>query len=265
MQEIHFSVTDNDKDAPPYDIRDDLNGQATLKDLAVFSQRALWQIGEAVLEEEQAKGFDKKPRVRTDNKWGKDPRMVKPFGKIEYFSRLNISEAIVDAYIMIMRRSPIRTGQYRASHYVYLNGRKIAESLEQLRAWMKVNEGKIQGNDILRIVNVTPYAARIEVRGIRRAISGKNKGTNIKKISKNSVGSGTYFLAARSIASKYKAAGSIKASLMPNGFGGVRVLPTGKFRTSYIPDKLNKKRRKRYSGPYVYPAITFRIAGEGIR
>jgi len=269
--QIAISVTDNDKDAPPWDLRSDLDGSATVLDFKTFMQRAQWQIAEEVLEEEQAKGFDKKPRVRTDNVFGKEPRDVKFQGKIEYFSRQNIGEALIDAYQMLVKRSPAVTGQYVSSHYVYLNGKKIAESQTDLAIWLKSHEASLKGNDLIRIVNVTPYAARIEVRGSRRGTRGKNKGKNYKQVVKSSVGSGAYYLAARAINTKYKAQGRVSFGFLPNGFGGVLVKPTGRFRTSYIPDAARAKRhtsgrfKKRFNGPYVYPSITFRIEQEGIR
>jgi len=265
--EISIRVTDNDKNAPPWSLESDLNGEATVRDFKTFIQRATWGIAEETLKEEQAKGFDKDPRVRTDNKWGKEPRDVKFMGKIEYFSRQSIREALLEAYEMILKRSPVRSGQYLMSHYVYYNHKKIAESKGELYTWLKANEENVKDGDLVRIVNVTPYAARIEIRGGRRGTAGKTKGKNVNP-GKKAFGSGAYALAARAINSKYKAQGRVKFQMIPNGHAGVYVEASSHFRNSYIPDSsrrgVAKNKKKRFSGPYVYPTVTFQISGEGI-
>ena len=263
--EVAVSVTDNDKDMPPWSLESDLKGEATVLDFKTFIQRAQWMIAEEVLKEEQGQGFDKKPRVRTDNKWGKNPREVKFFGKIEYFSRQNIGEALLAAYEMVRARSPVVTGQYLASHYVYVNQKIVATSKGELAIWLKANERVLKDGDLVRIINVTPYASRIEIRGLSRGTRGKSKGKTINRM-KNAFGSGAYALAARAINARFKAAGRVRFQMMPNGFGGVHIQPTGHFRTSYISDVIRgrKNKRKRFSGPYVFPSIAFKISGEGI-
>lgn len=266
--QVSIGVSDNDKDSPPWSLESDLNGEATIEDFKTFITRAQWQIAEEVLKEEQTGGFDETPRVRTDNKWEKDPRDVKFMGKIEYFSRQNIAEALLEAYTMVEVRSPVRTGQYLASHYVYLNNIKIAENRGELYFWLKNNENTLKNGDKIRIINVTPYAARIEIRGVRKEIRGKNKG-KIANMMRHSFGSGVYALAAKAIKGKYKAQGDVKFEVIPNGYAGVSVVAANGFRVSYIPDKDRRgkarAKRSRFSGPYVYPSVTFTIAGEGIQ
>ena len=261
--EISIAVSDNDPDAPTWKLENDLQGKATVLDFKTYIQRSQWMIAGQVLEEEQAKGFDKEPRVRTDNKWGKDPRNVKFMGKIEFFSRRDISESLIDAYELVRERSVVVSGQYLASHYVFLNGTKIAMSASELKMWLATSSDTLKDGDKIRIVNVTPYAARIEIRGGRKALRGKNKGRN-QSMQKNSFGSGVYALAARAINTRYKAQGKIKFEMIPNGYAGVYVEASARFRNSYIDDNIRGNRRNRFNGPYVYPSITFTISGEGI-
>lgn len=261
---MELSISVSDSDGTTWNLESDIQGQATRDEIRSFIKQATWRIAEEVLKEEQAKGFDKKPRVRTDNKWGKEPREVKFMGKVEYFSRQNIADALLAAYEMVRERSVVDTGQYLMSHYVYLNSRVIARSRGELYVWLRTNESQIKDNDKLRIVNVTPYAARIEIRGIRRAIRGKSKGST-QNMMKNSFGSGIYALAARAINREYKAQGKVKFEVIPNGFGGVTVEPNSRFRTTYVDDERRVNRRNRFSGPYVYPSISFTIAGGGIQ
>lgn len=264
--ELFVSVKDSDPNAPKWLIDDDLDGELTYDDLAYYSTRMLYGTSREVLREELGKGFDPNYRTRTDNKWEKDPNMVRPFGKIEYFSRINIGPSVLDAYSELLRRSPIRTRQYYASHYVFVNSRVVATSFSEVQRWSKFGADKLKSGDFIRIVNVVPYASRIEVRGERRGIKGKSKGQNIAVASKSSVMNGTYHQTARSVRSKYKAGGQIRSGMMPNGWQGIKVKASGRFRTSYIEDKYrNPNRRKRYSGPYVYPYISFAFTDAGIK
>jgi len=262
--QVSISVTDNNKDTF-WSLESDLNGEATVADFKKFIRKATYQIGEEVLKEEQAKGFDKNPRVRTDNKFEKPPEQVKFMGKIEYFSRQSINAALLETYSMLLSKSPSRTGQYKSSHYVYKNGQKVAESLGQLHSWLKNKKFRLMGGDFIRFVNVVPYASRIEVRGTRVITTGKKKGQTVSKISKNAIGNGVYALTARAIRAKYKAASDINFRMVPNGTGGIHVQANRRFRVSYIADRFKKRSsRKRFSGPYVYPTINFKISGRGI-
>lgn len=264
--EMYVSVKDSDKNAPAWSIQNDLDGELTYDDLAYYSTRILYYTSKEVLKEELGQGFDPNYRTRTDNKWEKNPDNVKPFGKIEYFSRINIGPTVLDAYSELMRRSPIRTRQYYASHYVFVNSRLVATSFSEVQRWAKFGADKLKAGDFIRIVNVVPYASRIEVRGERRGLTGKNKGKNVRVASKSSMLNGTYHQTARSVRSKYKVGGNIRSGLMPNGWQGIKVKAGGRFRTSYIEDKLrDSKKRKRFSGPYVFPYISFAFTDAGIK
>ena len=118
--EVTIDVTDNDK-TTAWKLSSDIDGSQTEEQFKNFIKNSTWMIAEEALKNEQVKGFDKEPRVRTDNKWNKEPRTVKFLGKIEYFSRVNIGDALKESYKMIEERSPVMSGQYLASHYVFVN------------------------------------------------------------------------------------------------------------------------------------------------
>lgn len=264
--ELYVSVKDSDPNAPAWNIEDDLDGELTFEDIGYYTTRILYATAKEGLREELGKGFDPNYRTRTDNKWEKDPNEVRPFGKIEFFSRISIGPSVLDAYSELMRRSPIRTRQYYASHYVFVNSKLVATSFSEVQRWAKFGAEKLNSGDFIRIVNVVPYASRIEVRGERRGIKGKTKGKNIASLSKSSVMNGTYHQTARSVRGKYKAGGQIRSGMMPNGWQGIKVKSSSRFRTTYIEDKYrDPNRRKRYSGPYVYPYISFAFTDAGIK
>lgn len=244
----------------------DLGGQSTLKDLQLFLRSALIKTSLAILREEQAIGFDQKPRVRVDNKFDRDINLVRPFGKIEFFSRLNFAQTIIGMFEEILIRSPHRTGLYERSNYVFLNNQLIATDMSSLKTYMKDNESKLKDSDFIRFINVTPYAARLEYGGISKSTRGANKGSSRRKRKNSKAASGklvskpngAYVLAHRVIRSKFKqVANFIKFGFIPNGYAGIKIDGGGVFRTSYMPTN------RRYSGPYVYPSITLSLNQSG--
>lgn len=270
MDNISISVTDNKlHKGEPWSLEHDSDGALSLADFREFIRLGKIEIAKRVLAEEQAMGFDKKPRVRVGGKWGAPLESGRAFGAIEYYSRENIAEILIAAYKIIMKRSPMTTTHYMQSHYVFLNNKIIATSLGQLRNWLKHNSSQLVDNSFVRIVNVMPYAARLEISGISKQHRGKSKGQTrqaAKKGKSKYTGNmikkpnGVYVLAARAIRSRYKGAASfVKFAFMPNGTGGINVLASSKFRSSYIPGN------KRYSGAYVYPSIVFGVSGAGTK
>lgn len=108
-----------------------------------------------VLPDAVRKGFDNEPVVITDGVVRRDPRQVKPFGKIEFVARTNIADAVMWALAELFRRSPVKTGRYRSSHMVLINGAEVKGNLRA--ALMKVKAG-----DRVQIVNPQPYARKLE-------------------------------------------------------------------------------------------------------
>lgn len=259
--------------AVPWSLESDLDGSVTLEQMRLFTKLAIIKTAERALEDEQAIGFEKNPRKRVDNKWDRPEEVVKWNGKIEYYSKTTITEALTTAYDLVVSRSPVDSGTYRRNHTVVYNGKVIAQSKPELEMWLTLNAWKVRDRDVIRIFNPTPYAARLEVRGVRVKLSGRNKGDSFVKGVNGKVGNGAYYLAALAVRRLLKAQGTIKFEMLRNNTGGISVpVQMGNkgwmWRNSYISDaegaKYRRKRRKRFDGPYVFPSIKFVIAGGGL-
>lgn len=111
---------------------------------------------EEVLKREVGAGnFTTTPAVVTDGVVGRDYHGVKPFGKIEFIATPTMRIAVQWALDMLRRLSPVRSGRYVQSHVVLLNGVGLTSSgLEQL--------DKAKDGDRVQIVNVQPYARKVE-------------------------------------------------------------------------------------------------------
>jgi len=273
---LDISVSESGKGQKAWNLESDLNGKATEAEMQTFLRTALIQIAPQALREEQARGFDKKPRVRVDNQWDRPIEGVKPFGKIEYFARQNAIEAIGQIYNEISKRSLVDTGQYRDSNYVIVNRKVVATNLAELKAWMFTTaKTGLPSNTIVRFVNVTPYAARLEFAGYSKGVRGGSKGKRIgsrkTRAAKKAPGgraakpNGTYVLAHRIARSKYKSiANFIKFTFIPNGFDGINISGNGVFRTSYKEVDRKGNRTKRAGQPYVYPSIVLDFSEKGV-
>lgn len=112
-------------------------------------------IAERALQEEVRRGFDTAPVVITDGVPRRDWHQVKPFGKIEFARRTQVAEAVLWAMQRLEEKSPVRTGRYRASHVVMINGAQIAGDVRA--ALVNVKPG-----DRVQIVNTQPYARKLE-------------------------------------------------------------------------------------------------------
>lgn len=121
-------------------------------DIAKFT----WQVAHDALQEEVARGFDAEPIVITDGTYRRDPRTVKPFGRIEFVARANLADAVEWILAELVQRSPhlgTRPYIYRDSHVVMVNGASITD-LARLRT--------LKPGDKVQIVNTVPYARKIE-------------------------------------------------------------------------------------------------------
>lgn len=246
-----------------------LFSESKIEELGKWVSSEHYIAAQAVLGQEQKDGFDKNPRVRTDNKWEKPARNVIPFGKIEYYARVDISEAILYSYKMVEQRSPRgKTGRYESSNAVYYKSKLVAESYTQLASWLKNTE--LTDGSVVRFVNLMPYASRLELSGIKKGTSGATKGLNTKnlKTKTREKGSriwaarqpnGTYFTAVKAIRRKYKGAGELIKFAWAGQTSGIKVPSRYGYRTTYHPS--NKRRN---GSAYVYPSIMFVISGEGI-
>lgn len=259
---VDISVSENGRRKPEYTLDTDLNGEITLQDLLQWTKSALIITSDEILKEEQSFGFDKNPILIVDGRKNKNVKDVSPLGQIEFVSRQNISDILTEAYDAILDLSKVKTGRYKSSHYVFQNGNQVATDKASLEAWLKTNP-EIRDNDLVRIVNIQPYARRLELLGVtsqrqqsRTEDKGRRKGvtTGIRIRKPN----GAYQLAYRRIKSKFKA----------NIFIGFKFIPGSQLGlTAYFKKgrKTERPGNKTSAGrTYLYPSLIFKIQERGL-
>lgn len=270
MFSFNVSVTDNSKTAPVWSLLADQEGQVTFADFSRHIKDAVLTIARDVLKEEQAKGFDIQPRTRVDNKFDRPIESVHPFGKIEFFARSEVGPALEKIYNEILKRSPEGlTGLYKQSNYVIYNNRLVAKNYGELKAFLaEKNKEGFGSNDVIRFMNVTPYARKLEYLGYRKDNKGSHGGGNLRKGKQKKKKSGklaaapngAYYLAFRA-ARKYKAiANFMKFTFLPGGSSGITVMPQPGLRTTFSANGRNKKSAGR---PYLYPTIVMDLSSLG--
>jgi len=257
---IDVSVTENGRRAPEYTINTDLRGEISLGDLLEFTKQSLISTSFTVLQEEQANGFDKKPVVTVDGSSNKSVLDVSPLGTIEYTSRVSVDALLLDAYQGLLDRSPVLTGAYKSSHYVFLNSKQIANSLDSLQTWIN-SSPEVKTSDVFLIVNVQPYARKLERFGVRAGGEGGNthkprlgQSRDKKKAQRGVkvlVPNGAYFLTARALRYKYKRNTSIRFQFS----SGTTFNIVGSFKSGH---KSGKGRA------YLYPTIRIAVSEEGL-
>ena len=162
----------------PFELAVDFSGAKTFEDFRSTVKLTLVETSFQALEEEQRTGFTKDPRVRVDNKFDANVLNVNAFGKIEFFAKVSLAKEIMRVYLEIEKRSPKDTGQYIAGNYVFVDGKVVATTMAELKAYLAKNQFK--NNSKIRFVNVTPYARKMERLGIRRGTVGTSKGKSVK-------------------------------------------------------------------------------------
>lgn len=233
------------------------DSQIELKDLLEWTKTQLIVIADSVLSEEQKKGFDKEPILLVDGRANKPVLSVSPLGQIEFISRQSFDDILMDTYNSLLKRSPVLTGRYKSSHYVFWNGNQVANDLVSLDSWLKSGP-VLKEKDTIRIVNIQPYGRRLELLGVtsqrtqmkREDAGRRNKrktGTTVK------VPNGTYQLTARAIRAKYKQNLNIRFTFLPGTSLGLK----GAF-------KAGRKGRNSAGRPYLYPTIVFTISTRGL-
>lgn len=243
----------------------DITLKGSRLDLPEYSKQILYQTAKEVLAEEQMDGFDKNPRVRTDNKFDKPEKEVRAFGKIEYYARQDFKEAIVAIYDRLLALSPVGDTQfYKNTHIVVLNGSTIAENKAELVSFLERKD--FEPGDKLRFVNAMPYARKLELNARRKLLIGPQKGSyNTKKRMGPSSRyktrlvrkpNGTYVAAWRYARSKFKSVSNfISFQFLTGDALGISSSPVRSgFRTSFKKD----------GRPYLYPTIALDFSPSGV-
>lgn len=206
------------------------------------------------------------------NRVVKDEFSARPFQTISYKTKLEtLTPALKDAARLIFDRSPVRRGAYLANNVLFKNNVLVAKGYTNILTFL--DSDSPDDKDIYRFVNVTPYARKLERRGVRRETQGRNKGRNTRPENKRIkqvkgvdtvVPNGAYVLANRALRRKYKELKqNIRFSFIPIEPSVVRRIDTsGRDTTGYV---FAKNREGKGAGrPYLYPSITMTVNKETV-
>ncbi|RTL04482.1 hypothetical protein EKK58_10495 [Candidatus Dependentiae bacterium] len=232
------------------------------QELILFLKESLARIARQALKEEQAKGFDKNPNLLVDNRMGRSEDEVKPFGKIEYYSRAVAVDVLMPIYKAILERSPEVSGLYKRHNVVLLNKRLIASTEVELEQFLK--KFTPSPTDVVQFVNVLPYAGSLERYGVSK---GRQSGRMLKtRDDRKRSGlmirqpNGAYYLTARAMIRKFKGNANIKFEWI-NG-SNLTGIPKPTSTLSGKPLRYTFATRKGY---YTHPTVTVRFYSGGIK
>ncbi len=272
MLTVTMNVVEKGKAAPKWNLESDINGELSLDDLFKFTKRSLILISNEALKEEQAKGFDKNPVVAVDGKTSKPIEDVHPLGKIVFSARQSAFTIIAELFSHVVNRSPVDTGFYRDHHFVLFNGRSVANTEATLNAWLE--KAEIKDGDVLRIVNIAPYAGMLEREGVRsdsrKARLTKSRDRKQRSGTHVRAANGAYYLASRATLRKYKFNAKIRFEFINGSQIGIEGgFPTSSYRGKPLRSTFSgrtgpKGTKHKWKGPYVYPSIVIRFQGGGI-
>jgi hypothetical protein len=243
-----------------YKYDQDLAGEMTLSELLEFTKSSLIVIADQALREEKDKGFPSDFITLVDGSRTKPVSQVNPLGRIEFVAKIDLTEVIRYIYSTLTRLSPVDTGQYKNSNYVFLNGVQVATDPSSLEAWLATSP-VIKVKDKIRFVNIQPYARRLERLGIRAGENGNiGRRRTRTRVQRNgdrkeylNQPNGAYFTTARAAVSKYKRNSKIMFTFITGGELGI----AGSFKTG-------RPGRNSSGRPYLYPTIVLTI-GEGVK
>lgn len=255
---VDLQVYEQGRKKPEINLVSDLNGEMTLEDLLEYTKASLIVIADTVLREEQELGFDKEPVLTVDGRTGKPVSAVSPLGSIEFTARADIKDIILETYTALLDRSKVKSGRYVRSHYVFLNGTQVATEYQSLTAWLKTAE--FGDKDIVRIVNIQPYARRLERLGVT-AQRQQNKLREKKTRGKGQHGpfvlyatpNGAYALTVRAVRTKFKRNSQIKFAYISGSDIGL----AGTFKSG------GRRGRNSAGRPYLYPSIVITVSERG--
>ena len=262
---VEYYVEEDGKKTSKYSMGSDVDGTLSFAEMIKFVQKNLVFIADAALKEEQAKGFDKKPVTLVDGKRDRSPTQVKPFGTIEMIARASAGTVLLDMYSSILEKSPGDSGLYRLSNIVLFNGALVATNFPELKKF--VAGQSFASNDIIRYVNLTPYASKLEREGTTSATRGRKR-LGKSKDSKQRLGprvrnpNGVYYQTFKAFKKKFKGNVLIFFDFLQGTALGNATLPVKDLRNRNLRTRF-RDRNKLYKGPYVYPSIRVYITEGG--
>jgi hypothetical protein len=267
---IDISVTDTAKGRgrkATSELLRDYTGKVNLQEMGEFVKSKLIEIAQITLKEELLKGFDKEYITSVDNKINKNLNDVKPFGTIQYTARAQAQDMLMFIYKGILNRSAIDRGTYIDLNYVFVNRTLVAKNESELQSYV-ARGNKFKSGDVIRFVNMAPYAGWLERRGI--SAGGRRKSRIVKSKDKQqrsgptiSAANGAYFLTSRAVIRKYKFNSRVEFQWISGSQLDFSLAPSSdkrgrKFRRISVGRKGSSARH------YAYPTITIFVASEGL-
>lgn len=233
----------------------------SVEELLEYTQTLLIDVSKQFLRQEISNGtFPNEYITIVDNRVGKKEETVRPLGKIEYVTKVgDVALAIKDIFKFVAERSPIRSGYFSSMHVLLFNGKVVAKGYSNAAAWLD-QDRNYKNSDKFRIINLSPYARKLERLGIRRGTRGKSKGQIERKYRKTRTRSGlatrapngTYWLAKNAARRLYpQLKQNIRFSFIPVSPSLASNQNIKNFKTDY-----RFKTGRGRGRPYLYPSIT---------
>lgn len=248
---------------PVWNPKTDKDGRMSYRYMSTYVREYVASVAKTVLRVEQDKNtFPKRYTRIVDGSYVKEENEIRLNGRIVYDTKakLGFGGALVKTYIGLLKLSKQVTGTYASSHVVFHKGVMIAKSLKELESWVEKKAADVvKTGDIIRIVNMMPYARRLEYFGLR------SKGTftrtrKDKKRGRIRRPNGVYHAGLRRAKTAFKGSAAVKRSVefIPGNEIGLTTSPFksrpggGQFRTHFKSD----------SRPYLYPSIVIVVIGD---
>ena len=216
--------------------------------LAEWVRTATIATAERTLIDAVGRGFDNQPVVVTDGMPRRDYALVKPYGRIEFIRRPQMTEAVLWALDELRKRSPVLTGRYVSSHILLLNGVQITGD-------PRAELAKVKDIDRVQIVNTQPYARKIE-----GATANKRTGRGKRKPSSRQARNGVYRAVLTALVQRYGRSLFFDYKLVKLNLG-VKVWCAIGGARGRTPAATHRKRVLR---DQVYPALQFYIKPTGL-
>ena len=239
----------------------------TIEELFDWVQGNTVLLAKDFLEQEQKESdFPKKEYLTlVDGKIGAKEESVKVFGKIEYVTKLeNVTDVVIDILKFVNERSPTRSGYYTSRHVLMYNGKVVARGAFNGISWLKAPRD-YKDTDKFRVINLSPYARKLERFGKKKGTQGSKKGrkNDKERLGKSKSGNdvrapnGAYWLAKNTARRRYpQLKNNIKFSFIPVAPN----IAAGQNSKTFSPNDYKFKTGRGKGRSYLYPSITVTIA-----
>jgi len=235
-----------------------LNEKEEFLEYSKYFRKSLISIAKEEFNIATKEGFDKRAKIRTDNHWNKPLANILPFGKVEWHARVAPKEALLKVYSQLVALSPVRTGRYVSSHFVYVGTKLVASSYTELNSYLTNND--VEMKETITFVSGTPYSRKLERFAITSKGAGKIRVSKEKKVITGKAPNGVYYRVGRAVRKLLGAIGFVEFKLRPNGYKGI-TLPansTGTYRST------KGKNKRSFGRPYLHPQIAIYPFKEGV-